>query len=75
MWTPVGTKKIKRSWDLKEVLKGNVYTCMLRQFSSGLSSLSDKSLAVKLPMLRAQPIKTRKKEMFFGTAFDEIPFA
>lgn len=77
MWSPANTqrRRLEGTQDGEELLKGNIYTWALSVLFNRLSALSSKSLAVKVPMLKALPIKVHPKEMYFRTVFEDFPFA
>ena len=59
----------------KKLLRGTIYTWVLSVLFTTLRGLSSKSLAVKVPMLKALPITVYPKEMYFRTVFEDFPFA
>lgn len=77
MWSPVNvqSRRLEGTRDRKKPLKGTIYTWALSVLFTTLRRLSSKPLAVKVPMLKALPIKVHPKEMYFRTVFEDFPFA
>lgn len=55
--------------------RGTIHTWTLSVLFTTLRRISSKSLAVKVPMLKAPPITAYPKEMYFRTVFEDFPFA
>lgn len=66
---------LEESWDRKKLLKGTIYTWAPSVLFTTLRRLSSKSLAVKVPVLKALPITVYPKVMHFRTVFEGFPFA
>ena len=77
MWSPVNIQScwLEGTRDRKKLLKGTIYTWALSVLFTTVRRLSSKSLAVKVPMLKALPITVYPKEMYFRTVFEDFPFA
>lgn len=78
MWSPENTlsPRLRENRDRKKPLKGgpSIPGCWAG-FPTSLRRLSGKSLAVKVPMFKAPPIKVHPKEMYFRTVFEDFLFA
>lgn len=59
----------------ENLLEGSAYTWATRPPFTAPRTLSGKSLAVNVPMLKALPIKVHLREIYFRTLFEEFPFA
>ena len=73
-WTykAAGWKELRTE---RSSLKETIYTWAPNVLFTSLRRLSSKSLAVKVPMLKALPIKVHPKEMYFRAVFEDFPFA
>lgn len=71
----IQSRWLEENQDGEKLLKGTIYTWAMSVLFTTPRRLSSKSLAVKVPMLKALPIKVHPKEMYFRTVFEEFPFA
>lgn len=67
--------RLEETQDRRELLKGTIYTWVLSALFTTLRMLLGKSLALKVPMLKALPITVNPNEMYFRTVFEDFLFA